>query len=260
MEPDSLTLTQNTPFYLEFRKKPHHPSWVEGFFVLYDQKKLTSLSRCILPQSNTQWMVYIGDRSHHVQGLCLTPTAHPRQRHASIDGWVFGVKTQGLPSHLEQMRWPQVFNDPRLFHEMAAGLRPLEHTRDAFDPLWQTHSDTKQRASLSDTASDGVAVWAEALGLSPRQLHRQIKGSWGLTPKQVLSLNRFQQSLLSLMFKQQSLGDMALTLGYSDQAHFNRAFKVFSGTTPLQFQRHYGSVRFIQYPTPSSALHFALTL
>ena len=74
---------------------------------------------------------------------------------------------------------------------------------------------------------------AQRVNLSERQLERLFGKEVGLSPKQYARLIRLQRARHSL--KQStalSLTDISHTLGYYDQAHFNREFKALIGITP----------------------------
>jgi AraC-like DNA-binding protein len=59
----------------------------------------------------------------------------------------------------------------------------------------------------------------------------------GLSPKRYARLMRFQQLIAALRgAPAESLSELALAAGYSDQAHMNREFREFAGVTPLQYR------------------------
>lgn len=59
----------------------------------------------------------------------------------------------------------------------------------------------------------------------------------GLSPKRYARLMRFQHLMAALRAAPgDSLSELALDAGYSDQAHMNREFREFAGITPLQYR------------------------
>jgi AraC-like DNA-binding protein len=62
--------------------------------------------------------------------------------------------------------------------------------------------------------------------------HRAV----GLTPKVYCRVLRFQRALRRVSDGTTSWLDVALTAGYSDQAHFNREFRAFVGVTPSVYR------------------------
>lgn len=76
-------------------------------------------------------------------------------------------------------------------------------------------------------------------GHSHRQFIRLFSQCVGLAPKQYGRVQRFQRALSLLHHRGAtrafSLADVAQEAGYSDQPHFNREFREFSGLTPDQY-------------------------
>ncbi len=58
----------------------------------------------------------------------------------------------------------------------------------------------------------------------------------GLTPRLYVRVQRFQKVLRLMQQQAPSLADIAFEAGYSDQPHFNRDFRSFSGLTPEQYR------------------------
>ncbi|HKW02865.1 MAG TPA: helix-turn-helix transcriptional regulator, partial [Vicinamibacterales bacterium] len=77
---------------------------------------------------------------------------------------------------------------------------------------------------------------AEFVGVSRRQLERAFQQEIGLTPKQLLRVARFQQTLNALRQSRTGWADLAVSLGYYDQAHFVNDFRHFTGQPPGAWQ------------------------
>ena len=59
----------------------------------------------------------------------------------------------------------------------------------------------------------------------------------GLPPKHLLRILRVQSTIAAIhRAPLRSLVDVAAMLGYSDQAHMNRDFRLLTGNTPAQYQ------------------------
>jgi AraC-like DNA-binding protein len=80
-----------------------------------------------------------------------------------------------------------------------------------------------------------VAAVEQRLGLSPRTMIERFRAQTGLTPKRFARVERFQR-LVQAMDSVASWTELALTHGYSDQAHMIREFKELSGTTPTAYR------------------------
>ena len=76
----------------------------------------------------------------------------------------------------------------------------------------------------------------EQLHLSRRTLERFFEKNASISAKKLLQIRRFEKAMSLLYFyPESSLAELSLSLGYADQAHFQREFKQFSGMTPGQF-------------------------
>jgi AraC-like DNA-binding protein len=72
--------------------------------------------------------------------------------------------------------------------------------------------------------------------ISERQLERRFKSSIGLSPKQFLRTTRFEKALRLIgESKFKNLSDIAYHLNFTDQSHFIKDFKEFSGFTPKAY-------------------------
>ena len=81
-----------------------------------------------------------------------------------------------------------------------------------------------------------VDTLAKHVGVTERQLQRLFLRDIGLPPKQFLRTLRFQEILRQLQTGTPTRwADLALRLGFYDQAHFIRDFKAFTGETPSQW-------------------------
>lgn len=78
---------------------------------------------------------------------------------------------------------------------------------------------------------------AEQIELNIRTLERRFLKETGLTPKQFAQIIQFQASLQQITVRDYSkLTDVVYENGYSDQSHFIRVFKAFTGKTPTSFR------------------------
>lgn len=88
---------------------------------------------------------------------------------------------------------------------------------------------------LAREADVGAAV--EASGYSHRRFTTLFRSAVGLPPKLFCRVQRFERALTQAARAQRpSWSALALALGYSDQAHFNRDFREFSGLSPGRYE------------------------
>jgi AraC-like DNA-binding protein len=81
-----------------------------------------------------------------------------------------------------------------------------------------------------------IAPLATELGWSRRHLSGQFRSEFGLSPKQLARVSRFQRSR-ELVASGAALADVAVESGFSDQAHLTREWRTMSGYTPAQWLR-----------------------
>lgn len=81
-----------------------------------------------------------------------------------------------------------------------------------------------------------VEAVAKQFFMSPRSLHRRLSDE-GVVFRELLKETRMLLAKQYLKDKKMSLPEVALMLGYSEQSAFSRAFKIWFGETPLQYQK-----------------------
>ena len=81
-----------------------------------------------------------------------------------------------------------------------------------------------------------VRYVADVVGMSARTLQRRLKDE-GATFAGAVATTRFAEARRLLREPDRKVIDVALDLGYSDPAHFTRAFGRWAGVTPREFRR-----------------------
>jgi len=87
-----------------------------------------------------------------------------------------------------------------------------------------------------------ISDLAALAGLSHYHFIRAFKDTVGLTPYQYVLSERVRRARGLLSNPDISLGDVALSVGFSDASQLNRVFRKFAGVTPTAFRRETGSI------------------
>lgn len=77
-----------------------------------------------------------------------------------------------------------------------------------------------------------ISALAQNIGWSHRRLIARFREQIGVGPKLVARVIRFDRAVRALRASTADLAEVAYDCGYFDQAHMNRDFRTFSGTTP----------------------------
>jgi len=108
------------------------------------------------------------------------------------------------------------------------------------DPFVMTESQDALRelmASIMSSAGDPhIILVAKSLGMSVRTLQRRLAGC-GLSFKGLVQRRRLAMALRLVAQTNAKVIDIALDVGYSDHAHFTRAFRRWTGVAPLEYRR-----------------------
>jgi AraC-like DNA-binding protein len=105
----------------------------------------------------------------------------------------------------------------------------------------------------SQPAVTRIASVAHTIGLSQKRFIERFRNEVGLTPKRYCRLLRFQSILTHAhQSTRTAWADLALSCGYSDQAHMIHEFREFSGLTPSAYEslrtEYQNHVNFLQSP------------
>ncbi len=133
-------------------------------------------------------------------------------------------------------QWARAMQAAAAFEEWAEitnafwrGRRPAEGLRSA---------TLIAEKIISDRSLLTVAQAAEVAGLTVRGLQRLFHREVGISPKEVIRRFRLQEAAQRLIREPDlACGELALDLGYFDQAHFIRDFRSVVGVTPEVYRR-----------------------
>ena len=105
-------------------------------------------------------------------------------------------------------------------------------------PATPTATTAAAERIINDHAILTVAMAAQACGLGVRSLERRFTREVGASPKEVIRRFRLQEAAERLLREPgTSCSQIAMDLGYFDQAHFIRDFKTVAGVPPEVYRQ-----------------------
>jgi AraC-like DNA-binding protein len=145
-------------------------------------------------------------------------------RHTSLDA-LWGRSVDTMRAQLADT--PSLEARVALFERLLLGRLPR---------LRGLHPAVAEGLSCLAQKAD-VAAAVESSGYSHRRFSSLFREAVGLAPKLYCRVQRFQHALSQASrTAQPSWSAVALAAGYSDQAHFNREFREFTGLTPNRYR------------------------
>jgi AraC-like DNA-binding protein len=147
----------------------------------------------------------------------------------------FGCKTNAIVTDLHFVEREVPAADQRLYQILK---RYLDHVLGEM-PREDSLLASVRRAS-AETMRDGnlkLARVAKQMAMSARTLQRQLKQR-GVDFKQLADDTRRRFAMNYLKDRKNTLTEVAFLLGYSELSAFNRAFKRWTGSTPLDYRRN----------------------
>ncbi|MGW1209249.1 helix-turn-helix domain-containing protein [Streptomyces sp. NPDC002499] len=134
-------------------------------------------------------------------------------------GRVLAERCRAARSHRERFALLDAF----LLRRSAEGPRP----RAEVVRSWQLLSRSAGRARIAELAAD--------VGWSSDHLGREFRRQVGLPPKTAARLMRLMNLLACVGAERTRWPELAADHGYSDQSHFNRDIREFTGMSPSEY-------------------------
>ncbi len=107
-------------------------------------------------------------------------------------------------------------------HERRGGSPP------EVDEAWRLIRRGGGRTSVVGIAAD--------VGWSVRHLEHRFRSEFGVTPKEVARITRFERSVAAARDPRRRLADIAVACGYADQAHLARDWRDLAGRPPSRWR------------------------
>lgn len=161
---------------------------------------------------------------------------------------LFGLPASELTNQVIRLDEVLGRTTTELVEQLAAEASPADRVRSLERTLLHCVQRAHQRddliaqqlvAALRRLPAMPISKLAEELGYSARQLQRKLNAVVGLSPRLYQRICRFEKALdlihASPEANKISWVTIALSCGYSDQAHFIRDFHEFAGCTPGRY-------------------------
>ena len=85
-----------------------------------------------------------------------------------------------------------------------------------------------------------IDVFAHELGLSRTYLFSKIKGLTGQSPNEFITTIRLKEAVARLInSREESISEIAYSLGFSSSSYFINCFKARYGKTPAQYRKDF---------------------
>ena len=146
---------------------------------------------------------------------------------------LFGYPTNAFVIEREFLERPIPAADQRLYRIMKRYLERVLAEIPQEDGVLASI-----RRAVAESMREGdpnLARVAKKMAMSPRALQRQLKEQ-GIEFKQLVTDTRRRFALSYLRNRRNTLTEIAFLLGYSEVSAFNRAFKRWTGSTPLAYR------------------------
>jgi len=135
-----------------------------------------------------------------------------------------------FPEFERDLFWNLSFEKAREYLKNFFAKKVKEKRPDEFTSLFH---------ALSDNLPESARELYKMLNFSPRQCQRLFAKHYGISPKMVLSIVRFQKCLEMLISAKAKPIDILCVTNYYDQPHFINDFRHNIGLTPLEFVQAY---------------------
>jgi AraC-like DNA-binding protein len=171
--------------------------------------------------SGTQNGIQMGITPAGARALFGMPASELRSTVVHLDD-VMGPLGRELVERLgETDDWPTRF---AILDEVLLAVLQPGQIRGELDHVW--------RRLAATSGAVGVAALAEEVELSRRHLYERFTAEFGLSPKVVARVMRFERARDLLGGGTSTLADAAAISGYTDQAHMTREWRRLAGSSP----------------------------
>ncbi len=147
------------------------------------------------------------------------------------------LNRQGIPSWFLTTKAPIISRGGAVL-----GVMGIIQSYEQYRKKHPAHSDIqKAMAVMARDYREKISIQdlARSCKLSLRQFERKFKSYFNLAPQQFLIKMRIHDACALLRDSSQSIGEIALVLGFYDQSSFTGLFKRAMGLMPLQYRKQF---------------------
>ncbi len=194
---------------------PHleHSQWLQNIFIVHIVRQFTG----------SDWNPStIAFEANYMPGL-QTQASWPNTRFLS------GQHASWIDVHVSQLSLPNLANE--------LPPNPCEEEAQTF-PNEIVRTLKLMLPSYLDEGVPTITEIAEMAGISVRSFQRKLS-NMGLSYSGLVDVVRFETAAKRLRDTDAKIIDVAFSCGYADPAHFARAFRRISGTTPREFREQW---------------------
>ena len=196
-------------------------------------QKMYQLPRCFINGYNTQPIQQQLPGQQTFLGVALHPTAVKQLFKITANDFTNACTDMVLVDPSLDSLWHQLAACPtftervqRLSAVFTSRIMRIDAQEQAFNRFINGHTNS----TLS------VAQVADLLCYSPRQLARKLQALTGMNTEETLLYKKYLYALDLMHQAPQSLTQIAYTCQFSDQSHFNKTFKSFTGIPPGEYR------------------------
>lgn len=173
--------------------------------------------------------VYFGFKPYSVKGMrrLAAPWTELREGQADL------TELMDCGQFLEEL------NNADCFSERVRAIREFTRSRfadDSYSPDFVEYAELKLCGTRGNLRIDDLANYT---GYTGRYCREKFKEAHGISIKRYSNIIRVQNAIRMLSREEApEMADVVFENGYFDQSHLNREFRLYTGYTPLNYQRN----------------------